>query len=61
MSHSPILNHHDLGAYIAGAAVVNYIVSLISHQEAFLQGVASIATAVAAVVSIYFAIRNRKR
>jgi len=60
MQHN-VLNHHDLGAYIAGAAVANWIVSLISHQEAFLQGCASIATGLAAIVSIYFAIRNRKR
>lgn len=61
MSHNTILNHHDLGAYFAGAAVINLIVTLISNNEAFIQGCAGLATFVAAVVSTIFAIRNRKR
>ena len=59
--HHSLLNHHDLGAYIAGVAVVNWLVMTIAHQEAFLQGCASIATGIAALVSVYFAVRNRKR
>lgn len=60
MNH-PVINHHNFGAYVAGVAVVNWIVSLIVSNGPLLSGIASIATAVAAAVSIVFAIRNRKR
>ena len=41
--------------------MVNWLVNSIANQDAFLHGVASIATATAACVSVYFAIRNRKK
>jgi hypothetical protein len=61
MNHHNIINHQDLHIYFAGAAVVNWLVNSIANQDAFLHGVASIATATAACVSVYFAIRNRKK
>jgi hypothetical protein len=60
MQHN-ILNHHDLGLYFAGAAVINYLINLIATEDVFLHGLASIITSVAAAISIYFAIRNRKK
>jgi hypothetical protein len=60
-SSNNIIQHPDLGAAFAGVALINYFVTLISTQEAFLQGLASLATIAAACVSVFFAIRNRKK
>lgn len=61
MNNANLINHHNLGGYIWGAAVVNWFVALVANNGPFLQGMAAIVTAIAGLVSIYFAIRNRKR
>jgi hypothetical protein len=61
MSHTAVINHPNFGLYVWGAAVFNWIIAAISNNDAFLQGIAALVTAAAGVVSIYFAIRNRKR
>jgi hypothetical protein len=53
--------HHSVGGWFAlislgGAAFVK----LISDNSAFLSGVASIATAIAAALSIFFTLRRKK-
>jgi len=61
MSHTQIINHHNFGAYVWGAAVINWFIAAVSNNDNFLQGMAAIVTAIAGVISIYFAIRNRKK
>jgi hypothetical protein len=48
------------GAYFAVGAAVNLIIADIAQHDAFLHGMASILTGIAAVVSIYLALTRRK-
>jgi hypothetical protein len=61
MNNNNILSHGSVAPTFAGAAGINFIISLLATQQAVFQSLAAIATVVAACVSIYFAIRNRKK
>lgn len=60
MNH-PIVNHHDFGLWTFVVTIPLLAISWIAANTPLLQGIASIVTALAGGISIYFAFRNRKK
>ena len=55
------MNNNNAGEHFAIAALFGYVITLISKNVALLQGLASMATIVAAGVSILYALRRGKQ
>jgi hypothetical protein len=55
-----LANNQTVGAGFAVGALFNLIIADIAEHDAFLHGIASILTGLAAIVSIYLAIKRKK-